>query len=83
MADVFEALVSDRPYRKKMSLQQAVNVMRQESEIILDPYITEQFIEKIVPNMKELIPELHEQINSPDQPENDVKPQLQSSTTTS
>lgn len=83
VADVFEALVSDRPYRKKMSLQQATHVMRQESGKILDPYITEQFIEKIVPNMQELIPELHEQINSDEQTENDVKPQLQSSTTTS
>lgn len=82
VADVFEALVSDRPYRKKMSLQQAIHVMRQESGIILDPYITEQFIEKIVPNLKELLPDLLEQIESNDQTENDATPQLQSSTTT-
>lgn len=82
VADVFEALVSDRPYRKKMSLQQALHVMRQESGIILDPYITEQFIEKIVPHMNELLPELHKQIEGIDHDENNVTPQLESSTTT-
>jgi HD-GYP domain-containing protein (c-di-GMP phosphodiesterase class II) len=37
VADVFDALTADRPYRKAMSMDQAIAILDQESQTALDP----------------------------------------------
>ncbi|MCU0652304.1 MAG: diguanylate cyclase, partial [Candidatus Omnitrophica bacterium] len=39
VADVYQALISDRPYRKAYSLKDALKILQQESGVLLDPYI--------------------------------------------
>lgn len=48
--DYFDALISDRPYHKAMSVEAAVALLRQESGKALDPQVVETFIQ--------LLPEL-------------------------
>jgi len=47
VADTFEALTADRPYRKAFSLGKAIKVLRQISGSQLDPKIVEVFIKVI------------------------------------
>lgn len=47
IADVFDALTTDRPYRKAMSAHDAVVIMTQNMSRDLDPYMFQQFIEAI------------------------------------
>jgi putative nucleotidyltransferase with HDIG domain len=44
VADIFHALTSDRIYRKAMSLEQAIAVIREEMGSIIDPEIGEIFL---------------------------------------
>ena len=66
VADVFEALRSDRPYRAKMSLDKATVVLNEEAGKTLDPQLVNTFILKIIPKIKHLFPEPAEDV-APDQ----------------
>jgi diguanylate cyclase (GGDEF)-like protein/PAS domain S-box-containing protein len=44
VADVYQALISDRPYRKAYSLKDALKILQQESGVLLDPYIVDVFL---------------------------------------
>jgi len=45
IADVYQALISDRPYRKGYSKKQAVNIMKEESGVLFDPALVNVFLE--------------------------------------
>jgi diguanylate cyclase (GGDEF)-like protein/putative nucleotidyltransferase with HDIG domain len=45
VVDYFDALMSERPYHKAMSLEAAIGLLRQESSRALDPRIVTTFIE--------------------------------------
>ena len=45
VADIFEALVADRPYRKGYSVKKAIAIMEQEKGLKLDPEITDVFFD--------------------------------------
>jgi putative nucleotidyltransferase with HDIG domain len=47
VADAFDAIVSDRPYRKGLSKAQAMEIMREEAGQQFDPSALEAFIEVI------------------------------------
>lgn len=47
VADVFDALVSDRPYRNGMTREAAIGIIKQESGEKLDPKIVEIFLEQL------------------------------------
>ncbi|MEN6412363.1 MAG: HD domain-containing phosphohydrolase [Veillonellales bacterium] len=47
VADVFEALTADRVYRKAMSFEQALNIMREGREKKFDPVVLDAFLECI------------------------------------
>jgi putative nucleotidyltransferase with HDIG domain len=57
VADVFESLISDRPYRSKMSVEEAVDVLRWEAGRTLDPQLVDTFISRVLPQVKHLLPE--------------------------
>ncbi len=44
VVDVFDALTSDRPYRKAWPIEQALDYLRQESGKTLDPQVVEVFL---------------------------------------
>lgn len=45
VADVFDALVSDRPYRKGMELEQTLEIIKQESGKQFDPKVVQALLE--------------------------------------
>jgi diguanylate cyclase (GGDEF)-like protein/putative nucleotidyltransferase with HDIG domain len=45
VVDYFDALMSERPYHKAMSLDAAIGLLRQESSKALDPRVVQTFIE--------------------------------------
>lgn len=45
IADVYQALISDRPYRKAYSKAEAVNIIKEEAGILFDPTIVSIFLE--------------------------------------
>ena len=47
VADVFDALTSDRPYRQAFPIEQAVEIMRGERGRHFDPRLVDLFIENI------------------------------------
>jgi len=47
IADIYEALTADRPYRKGFSREDAVDIMRGEKGKKLDPKITDIFLEMV------------------------------------
>ena len=47
VADVFDALTSDRPYRKAFPLEQAVEIMRDERGQHFDPRLVDLFFENV------------------------------------
>ncbi len=47
LADIYDALISDRPYRKAMDRDEIIKYMKSEREKIFDPGIIDLFIEKI------------------------------------
>lgn len=44
VADMFDALTTDRPYRKALPLRQAVKILKKESGVSLDSDITNKFL---------------------------------------
>jgi putative nucleotidyltransferase with HDIG domain len=53
VADVWDALTNDRPYRKAWSDSQAIEYMREKSGIYFDPEIIEVFLSRIVNTIQE------------------------------
>lgn len=53
IADVYEALTSDRVYREKMNLEQALIIMNNGRGIHFDPHILEAFFEVVIKANKE------------------------------
>jgi putative two-component system response regulator len=51
VADVFDALTSDRPYRKAFEMDEAVQIMRSERGKHFDPRLVDFFLE----NMEEVV----------------------------
>jgi len=49
VADIYDALSSERPYRKAMSPSEAMEYVMGGSESIFDPHITKVFVRKIAP----------------------------------
>jgi putative two-component system response regulator len=47
VADVFDALTSDRPYRKAFPIEQAVEIMRGEQGRHFDPRLVDLFLENV------------------------------------
>jgi putative nucleotidyltransferase with HDIG domain len=47
VADVFDALISDRPYRKGMELGRTLEIIKQESGTQFDPKVVQAFLEVI------------------------------------
>lgn len=52
VSDVFEALTSDRPYRKRMSLETAVGILRDESGTTMDPRLVDIFLHEVLPHIE-------------------------------
>jgi HD-GYP domain-containing protein (c-di-GMP phosphodiesterase class II) len=51
IADVYQALVSDRPYRKAFSKKKAVEIIKKEMGTHFDPKVTKVFL-KVIKNIK-------------------------------
>jgi HD-GYP domain-containing protein (c-di-GMP phosphodiesterase class II) len=49
ITDVYDALTSDRPYRKAVSPSEAIEHIMGNTDILFDPKIVELFMQKIVP----------------------------------
>lgn len=47
VADVYDAMISDRPYRKTSSKQAAIEYVRMNSGILFDPRVVEAFLKLI------------------------------------
>ena len=47
VADVFDALISQRVYKSSWTLEQTVEYLKSQSGIHFDPVIVEKFLEKI------------------------------------
>ena len=47
IVDVWDALCSDRPYRKKMPQQEVVNYLREKSGILFDPKLVDVFLSMV------------------------------------
>ena len=58
IADIFEALTSDRSYRSKMSVVEAVEIIQGQSGTKLDPEVVSNFMSKVLPKIHEILPEL-------------------------
>lgn len=43
VVDAFDALISERPYRKPIPVMEAVNYLREKADILFDPDIVEEF----------------------------------------
>ncbi|MBU4002235.1 MAG: HD domain-containing protein [Proteobacteria bacterium] len=57
IADVFDALISARPYRTAMPLEKAMNIMVEESGKMFDPEVLEAFFDIVEPNKDLLVPQ--------------------------
>jgi len=56
IADVFDALISKRPYKEPMKVSDAINIIKEESGEHFDPDVVEAFM-KAMPNIKKIIKE--------------------------
>ena len=56
VADVFDALVSKRQYKEKMSLEQAFEILMEERGIGLDPVLVDTFLE-LKDELKDMLPD--------------------------
>ena len=53
VADAYEAMTSDRPYRKSLPKETAIGILQKEKEKQFDPQVTDRFIEILTANVKE------------------------------
>lgn len=54
LADVFDALTSERPYKKAWSIEKAINYIQSESGVHFDPTLVEHFV-KLLPELTHLV----------------------------
>lgn len=47
LVDVFDALTSDRPYRKAYSISEAIEIIRSLAGLQFDPHLTEEFLQLV------------------------------------
>ena len=59
IADVFDALTSERPYKKAWSVEDSVNLIKEQSSIHFDPVIVEHF-EVVLPKILKIKDKFHE-----------------------
>ncbi|QPJ65133.1 MAG: response regulator [Candidatus Nitrohelix vancouverensis] len=59
ICDVFDALTSERPYKKAFSVEQSVALIKENRGIMFDPELTDAFI-SILPDMVKIIQEHHD-----------------------
>jgi diguanylate cyclase (GGDEF)-like protein/PAS domain S-box-containing protein len=52
VVDAFDVMTSDRPYRKKMSLEKAVLELESNKGSQFDPALVDIFVKKVIPNIK-------------------------------
>lgn len=50
IVDAFDALTSNRPYRKKITVEEAINYLHEQSGILFDPEIVEAFKKLVLEN---------------------------------
>lgn len=53
IADVFDAITSERPYKKAKSIEEAINEIKNSSGICFDPFLIDAFLE-VVPEISKL-----------------------------
>jgi putative two-component system response regulator len=64
MADIYDALTTDRPYRRKYSKDAAVNIMKSMKGNILDPELLDVFLNKCLKSNKDQVsPALDQSFN--------------------
>ena len=51
VVDCFDALTSDRPYRRKLSDEQAIDILRERSGVFYDPHVVNTFI-GLIPGLR-------------------------------
>jgi putative nucleotidyltransferase with HDIG domain len=61
IADAFDALTSNRPYRQKISEEEAVQYLREQSGTLFDPHIVEIFEQVLKEQSGEITLEQHEE----------------------
>lgn len=66
LVDVYDALTSDRPYRKAISREQAVQILRAGSGSQFDPVVVETFI-ALLPEMDAVIARIQEDADEEDE----------------
>ncbi len=47
IADVFDALTSDRPYKKAFSLETTLEIMRKDKGVFFDPHLLDLFLDNL------------------------------------
>jgi len=47
IADAYDVMINDRPYRKAMSKKQALLELRKNAGVQFDPYIVDKFINQV------------------------------------
>ena len=47
VVDVYDALTSDRPYRKAMTDEEAVEIIKREAGTLFNPIVAQEFINMI------------------------------------
>jgi len=58
IADIFEALTSDRPYRAAMSVAAAAEIIKSQAGTKLDPELVAKFTSTVLVKIHEILPEL-------------------------
>ncbi len=55
IVDAFDALISNRPYRQKISIEDAVEYLHEQAGILFDPEITQVFKKLVLENKSEFL----------------------------
>ena len=74
VVDCFDALVSDRPYRKALPIEKATELLRNQSGKIFDPAILETFLSELPDYSNELAEELQLELERFEQCKSNAKP---------
>ena len=64
VADVFDALRTDRPYRAGMSLQEALDILQKDAGTRYEHALLDAFIRRVVGNTQRELPEAASDITS-------------------
>jgi putative two-component system response regulator len=50
VADVWDALISDRPYRRAWSQEQALDYIKKNRGVLFDPHVVDTFLQIVLPD---------------------------------